>query len=175
MKTLRALLLATTLVACDDDGPSGPRTPDVDARGNYSLTELTFDPQGSLPQVDLRARTTSTIPRLVLVSGGRAQLVFEDPATGLVSTADADYTITSTGDVSIEFTDASNAHRGSFLSKRMTFTYDATARTLTFAGTPTEGIERSRLLALVPEWQDEQLFDPVPGTLRVVYRASATS
>lgn len=172
MKPLSLLLLATVLVACDDD--ANPFIPQLDVRGNYSLHELTFDPQGTLPQIDLRARTTSTIPRLVLVAGGRAQLVFEDPATGLVTTADAGYSITSAGDVRVDFDAGSSLYRGAFLSRQMTFAYDSAQRSLTFTGTSPDGVDRTRLIALVPEWEDEQLFDPVPGTLRVVYRASTT-
>jgi hypothetical protein len=172
MKTLRIVMAAALLSACDGD--SEPLIPDIDVRGNYALTELSFDPQGSLPNVDLRARTSLTIPRLVLVSDGRAQLIFEDPSTGLVSTADAVYAITPQGDVRVDFGESATAQRGIFLSRRMTFTYDQSIRSLIFAGSSPDGVDRQRLVALVPEWAQEQLFDPVPGTLRVVYRATTT-
>src|SRR3712207_4656723 len=100
MKTVRLLILGALLLGCDGDELAAP---DIDVRGNYTLTELTFDPQGSLPQIDLRARTTGSVPRLVLVNAGRAQLVFEDPETGLVTTANADYSITNSGDVRVDF------------------------------------------------------------------------
>ena len=168
MKALPLLLAAALLAGCDDD--SDPIAPDLDVRGNYSLTTLTFDPQGSLPAVDLRARITGSVPRLVLVTGGRAQLVFEDPSTGLVTTAEASYAITSAGDVSVTFDEASAMYRGSFLSRRMTFAYDSAQHALTFTGASPDGIDRQRLIAAVPEWAQEQLFDPVPGTLQVTYR-----
>jgi hypothetical protein len=169
MKALPLLVAAVLLAGCDDDSnPTVP--PDLDVRGNYSLTTLTFDPQGSLPAVDLRARITGTVPRLVLVNDGRAQLVFEDPSTGLVTTANASYSITSAGDVSVTFDETSTLHRGSFLSRRMTFVYDSAQHTLAFTGASPDGIDRQRLIAAVPEWSQEQLFDPVPGTLQVIYR-----
>ena len=171
MKAMRFLLLAGLLGGCDGDDPAAP---DLDVRGNYTLTELTFDPQGLLPNIDLRARITTTIPLLVLVTNGRAQLIFEDLSTGLVTTADASYTITREGGVRVDFGESSSLQRGTFLSRSMTFTYDEGARSLTFAGTSPDGIDRQRLLTLAPEWSQEQLFDPVPGTLRVVYRVEVT-
>lgn len=168
MRLQHFLLAAALLSACDS--ASDPATPQLDVRGSYSLTSLTFDPQGTLPAVDLRARITGSIPRLVLVNDGRAQLIYEDQSTGLVTTADASYSITRTGAVTISFDEGSTMYRGSFLSRRMTFTYDAAQRSLTFAGASPDGIDRQRLVAIVPEWADEQLFDPVPGTLQVVYR-----
>lgn len=170
MKPLHFLLAAALLCGCDDD--SDPTAPDLDVSGNYSLATLTFDPQGSLPAVDLRARITGTVPRLVLVNDGRAQLVFEDPSTGLVTTAGASYSITSSGDVSVTFDAASSMYRGTFLSRRMTFAYDSVQRALTFAGASPDGIDRQRLVSAVPEWSQEQLFDPVPGTLQVIYRVN---
>lgn len=170
MKNVLALLLLAVLPsACDDD--DGPVAPDLDVRGNYALAELSFDPQGSLPAVDLLARIPSTIPRLVLATNERAQLVYEDLSTGLVTTAAASYAITTAGDVRVTF-DEGSLHRGSFLSRTMTFTFGEQPRTLTFAGASPDGIDLQRLLRLVPEWKEEQLFDPVPGTLRVVYRVN---
>ena len=32
-----------------------------------------------------------------------------------------------------------------------------------------DGVRRGRLIELVPEWADEQLLDPVPGVLQVVF------
>lgn len=170
MKKVLALLLVTALpIACDDD--DGPVAPNLDVRGNYALAELSFDPQGSLPAVDLLARIQTTVPRLVLATNRRAQLVYEDLSTGLVTTADASYEITIAGDVRVTFEQGS-LYRGSFLSRVMTFTFTEQPRTLTFNGTSPDGIDLDRLLRLVPEWREEQLFDPVPGTLRVVYRVN---
>ena len=140
-------------------------------RGNYTLTELTFDPQGSLPTTDLRSRIVVNVPRLVLANSGLAQLVAEDPATGLVTTAGATYAVLDSTHVRVTFDEGETMFRGSFLSRRMTFTYDPTSRTLSFDGASPDGVDRQRLIATVPEWQQEQLLNPVPGTLHIVFRA----
>ncbi len=171
MKSLSLLLAAALLGACEGNDPI---VPDLDVRGTYTLMELSFDPQGSLPNVDLLVRLATSIPRLVMANNGRAQLVFEDPATGLVTTAAATYAITRSGEVTVDFGESSSLQRATFLSKRMTFDYDEAGRSLTFAGTSPDGVDRQRLLAVVPEWSDEQLFNPVPGTLRAVYRVQVT-
>src|SRR5690606_5131219 len=118
-------------LACGDDtNPVG--VPDLDVRGNYQLMELSFDPQGSLPDVDLRARITGTVPRLVLANSGRAQLVYEDPTTGLVTTVDATYELTSTGGVRLTFPTSTSLQGGIFLSRVMIFAYDQEQKSLTF-------------------------------------------
>jgi hypothetical protein len=172
MKALHFLLAAVLLNGCDD---SDPTAPNLDIRGNYALTELTFDPQGSLPAIDLRTRITeTTIPRLVLANNGRAQLIAEDPSTGLVTTADASYAVIDSTHVRVTFDAGSTMHEGSFLSRRMTFTYDPATRHLTFTGASPDGIDRPSLIEAVPEWQQEQLLDPVPGTLHIVFRVAST-
>lgn len=173
MRNLAFALFVPLLMACGGDGPSG--VPDLDARGTYVLTELSFDPQGLLPSVDLRARITGTLPRLVLATGGQAQLVYEDPATGLITTVDATYQPTRAGEVRITFPTSTSLQAGIFLSRTMTFSFDETNRALTFEGTSPDGVSRQQLIALVPEWTAEQLFDPVPGTLRVIYRVNPPS
>ena len=167
MKAAPYLLAVALLSGCGDSDPTAPR---VDVRGNYTLTELTFDPQGSLPATDLRSRIEVTIPRLVLANNGLAQLIAEDPATGLVTTADASYPVLDSTHVRVTFDEGETMFRGSFLSRRMTFDYNHSARTLTFSGASPDGVDRARLIATVPEWQQEQLLDPVPGTLHVVFR-----
>lgn len=167
MKRILAVLAAATLLAACDDNGTNP--PDLNVRGTYLLTELSFDPQGSLPAVDLLARLqTATIPRLVIGTSGRAQLVFENPSSGLITIAPASYDITSAGDVRIDFGSGSNTlYRTVMLSEEMTFAFDSTAHTLRFSAESPDGIDRESLLDLVPEWVGEQLFDPVPGLLIV--------
>lgn len=174
MRTLAIALFVPFLLACDGNGGT-TGIPDIDVRGSYQLTELSFDPQGSLPAVDVRARLTGTIPRLVLALAGRAQLVYEDPSTGLVTTVDASYRLTRDGDVRIDFPASTSLQSGIFLSRSMVFAYDEETRSLTFEGTSPDGVSRQQLIALVPEWAQEQLFDPVPGSLRVVYRVNPPS
>jgi hypothetical protein len=172
MKALPFVLAAAFLCGCDD---SGPTAPDIDVRGSYTLTELSFDPQGSLPAMNLVNRITqTTIPRLVLATNNRAQLVAEDPATGLITTANASFTVIDSTHVRVTFDQGSTMHQSIFLSQRMTFTYDPATRSLTFDGASPDGIARARLLQAVPEWQQEQLLDPVPGTLHVAFRSGTS-
>lgn len=163
-----AALLAMTLAfaACDDDGtePEG-----LEVSGTYNLTALSFDPQGSLAEVDLLARLEGGAPRLILTTNGIAQLVFEDPETSLVTTVTGSYT-TPAGNVRVDFgTDV--AAESILLPTEMTFTYDEVAGTLTIDGAATGGVDRLQLLVLVPEWQEEKLLDPVPGDLLVEFTA----
>jgi hypothetical protein len=152
---------AVAVGACGGD-PSTPTRPEV--AGNYRMTQLAFDPQGLLPQVDVLARLGESAPRLVLAPGGEAQLIFEDPATGLITTATGRYT-TPQGGVRVDFGEGT-AHRGVLLSRRMTFMGQAS---ITFDGDAPEGVSRARLVQLVPEWASEQLLDPVPGRLTVTF------
>jgi hypothetical protein len=170
-RILFAVMAAAALSACGDS--SDPiQVVDVDVRGTYDLTALKFDPQGSLPEVDLKSRITGTIPRLTLASNGLAQLVFVDPETGLVTLSNATYSVTAAGAVKLDFGTANTLYTKTLLSRNMTFSYTSATRTLTFAGTSPDGVSRTRLIQLAPEWKDEQLFDPVPGTLTVIFQAS---
>jgi hypothetical protein len=173
MRHMKSVWLAVAVVAiaagCDDtDDPT--QVIDIDARGTYELTELTFDPQGVLPKVDLRSRITGTIPKLTLATNGQAQLVFEDPETGLITVSDATYDVTNAGAIRLDFGSSNSLYDRTFLSREMTFDYTSDPASLTFSAASPEGVSRERLLQLVPEWEDEQLLDPVPGTLTVVFR-----
>lgn len=156
-------LVAASTVACGGD-PSGPSDPSV--AGIYAMTELRFDPQGVLPEVDLLDRV-GNVPNLVLTRDGEAQLVFTDPSTGLVTTADGGYSTPQEG-ARIAFSSGDVVGQV-LLSRRMTFTYDDSAGTLHFDGSPPDGVSRERLIQLVPEWSEEQLIDPVPGVLTVTF------
>lgn len=156
------LLAVTLLCACGGD-PSGPSRPEL--AGTYALTELRFDPRGVLPEVDLLPRVSGA-PRLVLAPGGEAQLVFEDPATGLVTTVTGAYSTPDQG-ARIDF-GSDTGFRQILLSRRMLFTFAAPG-TLTFQGEAPDSVQRERLVTLVPEWAEEQLLDPVPGRLTVVF------
>ena len=165
--TVRAtgfVLIALTMLSCGGD-VAGPSRAEV--AGSYELTALTFDPQGSLPEVDMLARLDGTVPRLVLAPAGEAQLVFEDPETGLITTTNGTYS-TPESAVRIDF-GSNTAFRTVLLSRRMTFAIDDAATTLLFAEAAPDGVSRARLIQLVPELADEQLLDPVPGQLVVEF------
>jgi hypothetical protein len=159
-------LVAALLAGCGGDAAGPSRT---DLAGTYFVTTLSFDPQGVLPEVDILARLADEAPRLILAPGGAAQLVFEDPATGLINIANGTYS-TPQGGVRIDFGTAP-AYRNVLLSRRMTFTEDA-GGTLRFQGTAPDGVSRQRLVQLVPELAGEQLLDPVPGQLTVIFTLS---
>ncbi|MBR9989858.1 MAG: hypothetical protein KFH98_08895 [Gemmatimonadetes bacterium] len=162
MRRLVPLLAVVTLFACGD--ASGPSR--SDAAGIYVLASLTFDPQGVLPAVDILARLEGDPPRLVLAPAGEAQLVFQDPDSGLIMTTNGTYS-TPQGGVRIDF-GQNEAFRDVLLSRRMTF--DAAADgVLTYDAPAPDGISRARLIELVPEFAGEQLLDPVPGQLIVVF------
>jgi hypothetical protein len=153
------------LFACGD--ASGPSSDEF--VGTYLVTTLTFDPQGVLPAVDILARLEGDVPRLVLAREGQAQLVFEDPATGLITTADGTYSTPDAG-VRVDF-GTDTAFRTVLLSRRMTFS--AVGETaLTFDASAPDGVDRDRLLQLAPEFAGEQLLDPVPGQLTIVFTRS---
>jgi hypothetical protein len=160
-RTMTTVVAAALLWGCGGD-PSGPSRPEL--AGTYALTQLRFDPQGVLPEVDLLARLDVTDVQLVLAPDGQAQLRYTT-GTGLVATVGATYSTPVTG-VRIHF-DTGPGLRTVLLSARMTFDYAEAAETLTFDGEAPDGVDRQRLLELVPEWSDEQLLSPVPGRLTV--------
>jgi hypothetical protein len=164
MRNLLAAVVAVTLVACGGD-PSSPSRPEV--AGTYLMTQLRFDPQGVLPAVDVLARLGGSAPRLVLAPGGEAQLIFEDPATGLVTTTTGRYTTPQSG-VRIDFGEGTG-YRAVLFSRRMDFVGQTS---ITFDAAAPDGVSRQRLLQLVPEWSGEQLLDPVPGRLTVTFTRS---
>ena len=162
------VLVAIAFPSCGSDA-AGPSRPEV--AGSYDLTALTFDPQGSLPGVDILARLEGdVVPRLVLAPRGEAQLVFEDPVTGLITTTNGAYS-TPESAVRIDF-GTDDAFRSVLLSRRMTFAGDDAAATLVFDGAAPDGVPRERLIQLVAEFADEQLLDPVPGQLVVEFTRS---
>jgi hypothetical protein len=161
-RMMPAMVATALLVGCGGDA-SGPSRPEL--AGTYELTDLRFDPQGVLPEVDLLPRLNGT-PRLVLAPGGTAQLVFEDPTTGLVTTVTGSYSTPQQG-ARIDF-GTDTGYGQVLLSRRMTFNYTAPV-TLAFDAESPDGVDRTRLIQLVPEWADEQLLNPVPGRLIVVF------
>ncbi len=139
--------------------------------GNYALTALTFDPRGVLPEMDIRSRIEPEHqPTLTLTAQGAAQLVFLDPNTELTRTVGGAFSASST---EVELTFAQNSDYPRFLlSRRMVFTYTVEPPTLTFQGPAPDGVSPGRLRELVPDWEEEQLLDPTPGALRVVFTRS---
>ena len=164
MKQWILLALPALLLGCGGD-PSGPARTDL--AGNYLMAELRFDPRGSLPEVDLLpALGAGDAPRLTLVADGRAQLILQDPATGLLTTADGSYSTPGSA-VRLAF-ESGGAFEAVLLSRQMTFEAVEDGR-LEFRDEAPDGVARQRLIELMPDWADEQLLDPVPGSLQVVF------
>jgi hypothetical protein len=161
-----ALLLALAATACGGDDGSGPSIDMQAVAGSYALTTLAFDPQGSLPETDIRAVLNTSV-QMILASTGAVQVVYQDPTSGLFTTIGGTYRTTSTG-ARVDFA-AGSPYPSLLLSRQMNFAYDSTAHTLSFSGSAPDGVTRARLVALVPALASEQLLDPVPGTLRVTF------
>lgn len=154
--------------ACDDDSPTGPPGLDrSEVAGTYGLTVLSFDPQGTLAEVDLRDRLVVEDPSLQLTQDGVVQLAFRDPSTDLLVTVNGTYTTTATS-VRLDFGQETQ-HRRLLLPDAPEFDFQAgDAASLTFQSSdPT--VSRQRLIELVPEFEEEQLLDPVPGVLEVAF------
>jgi hypothetical protein len=165
-KRAAVLLLPALLLfgACDDGGPTEPRIDMSAVVGIYTMTQLSFDPQGSLPASDILIGLDEP-PTLELTTSGQAQVLVRDPVTSLVVTINGNYQTTTTG-VRIDFPEASQFTK-LLLSSRMDLTFNEQAGTLSFSGTAPDGVSRAQLVALVPSLADEQLLDPTPGVLAV--------
>lgn len=161
------LILLLALGGCDSR--SSPTEPGLDVElvaGLYTMTELSFNPRGSLPPVDILA-VLDEVPTLNLTPGGQAQIILRDPVTSLITPINGTHRTTARG-VRIEFPNASE-FRQLLLSPTLSLTLDAEAGTLSFAGTPQGGVSRERLIALVPSLAEEQLLDPTPGVLSLEF------
>lgn len=169
MKSIRITASACLLLAsaaCGRDTVTDPGLDRATVAGVYNLTAFSFDPQGSLPPVDIRTRLgTQVAPQMIVTLGGLLQFIAQDPVTGLTITANGTYTTTVAG-IAVLF-DSNAPYRQLLLSRQMEFTFTQQANTLTFSGVAPDGVLRARLVALVPELQNEQLLDPTPGTLAI--------
>jgi len=169
MRTRPAFLLLPLLLlaGCGEDSVTEPPRLDVSVvSGMYSLTQLSFDPQGSLPAVDLLP-ALNQVPTLNLTTTLQTQIVVQDPVTSLVFTINGTYQTTEDG-VRIQFPEGAG-NQNLLLPSPLNLTYDQQAKTLTFSGAVQGGISRERLIQLVPALADEQLLDPVPGSLVIEF------
>lgn len=170
MRALPAMVVTVlTLAACGDDDGTRPNVPDLtraDVAGIYQMTELSFDPQGSLPATDLLERLDSAnLPQLVIASDKDSlQMIFREPG-GLFRTPAGGYEL---GDDGITVTMANASEPAELLLPRtIAYLFDEGAETLRFLG-PVPA-DTARLFALVPEWSGEPVTNPLPGTLGVTW------
>ncbi|HUH11774.1 MAG TPA: hypothetical protein VMK65_01635 [Longimicrobiales bacterium] len=159
------------LVGCDGDSGTTPDTlTRAEVAGLYTVTELTFDPQGSLEVQDLLPRLDAgLLPQLVLSrTTASAQLSFRDPDTGLLDNVAATYTLLQNG-VRVAFPATDTVASKLLFPLAMTFTLAEGEADPTLHFDQNVSVSLARLRALVPELQDEPLSDPVPGQLRVTF------
>ena len=164
-----ALIAALLGGACGDDGGTTEPPLDLDAvQGLYSIATLTFDPQGSAPAADVLSalEAAGTSPTLNIGLTGEFQLFFRDPVTGNVRTLEG--AVEGVGDTA-ELVFATRTDADLFLFPlRLPLTFDGVEETLSFSGQAE--VSRSRLQSLFPDlYAEEQLFDPTPGILTVVF------
>ncbi len=171
IRGLTAAAAVLMLAACgDDDDPSRPDEPDLtraEVAGQYEMTQLSFDPQGSLPEEDLLERLDPVnLPDLILASNEDSlQLVFRDPEGGLVRTVPGSYDRGDTT-VGVELANAIEPAK-LLLPRNVVYEFDGTEETLSFSGVIQA--DTTRLFVLVPEWSGEPVTNPLPGTLRVTF------
>ena len=165
-----ALAALPGLAACGDGG-TGPVLDTALVTGTYNLTTLSFDPQGSLPAIDALAEI-GTQPQLIIASSGTAQIVYQDPSTNLFTTITGSFRTTVDG-ARVTFDDSS-PYATLLLSRRMDFVLDTltTPRRLRFDAAAPDGVNRARLIELAPALANEQLLNPVPGDLAVIFTRS---
>ncbi len=163
------LALVFLLAACgDSDSSTGPDLVEVEAvAGTYVLTDLQFDPQGTLPNQDLLDALGTNDVQLILTLNRSAQIVYRDPISDLVVTIAGNFQSTVDG-IRLQWTPDSG-FRDLLLSASMEFDFNSADGTLRFDASAPDGVPRARLQALVPAFQDEQLLDPTPGRLQVTF------
>lgn len=167
---LGAVLIAMALTAsgCSDDRGTGPRVDRSEVAGIYHLSALTFDPRGSLPEVDIIDRLEEAdLPELILSrSDDTFQSITRDPSSGRFIAVDGKYTYRNRV-VRLQFPRATDAER-LLLPQNPDFEFNSSESTLTYRADTEASL--SRLRDLVPEYLDEQLPDPVLGELYLVFR-----
>ncbi|HEX6939272.1 MAG TPA: hypothetical protein VF158_07655 [Longimicrobiales bacterium] len=172
-RPLWMVLVGAAAVAggCSDEGsPLEPTLePDVVA-GVYDITRMTFDPDGSIPEVDIAQRLDPTVrPQLVVALDLTFQLAYIDPATKKIITVDGEYETLVDG-IRLKFP-SRDASQQILLPPELDLVYAAEAATLAFQG----GVDAdlARLVALAPEYAEEQFPDPVRGELDIEFTRRA--
>ncbi|HUF13215.1 MAG TPA: hypothetical protein VMN78_08955 [Longimicrobiales bacterium] len=165
------LAMAGVLAGCGDDDGTDPDLPDLtraDVAGVYDMTRLTFDPQGSLPLVDLLDRLDPTdLPDLRISSTEDSlQLTFTDPDGGLLRIVDGSYQLRDDG-ILVSLEDSPDPAK-LLLPRHIEYAFDENEETLAFTGAVSA--DTARLFVLVPEWSGEPVTSPLPGTLGVTFR-----
>ena len=135
--------------------------------GTYTVTTLRFNPQGSLPDQDILEALEVETVQLILTLNRAAQIAFLDPVTQLFVTVQGSFQMIGEG-LRVQW-DANGPFGELLFSRTMDFSFDSDAGTLSFDADAPDGVSRARLVELVPAFEGEQLLDPTPGRLRVVF------
>lgn len=176
-RIIPALMLTAVIATtgCSDDKDPFEPGQDVEhVAGVYDIRTLTFDPNGSLEEKDIAARLDPNIPPQLVIGLDRTfQIAFIDPVTRRIDTVEGTLQVL-TGGVRLNFATLDGAQR-ILLPRRLDLELDQEAGTLSFTGDV--DVSLARLIELVPEFEEEQLRDPVRGTLTVKFtrRASANA
>ena len=155
------------MIGCGSDGSSSTGLDIQDLAGTYTLTTLAFDPQGALPEANI-LEALGVSPELIVTANNQAQIVYQDPISGLFTTISA---TAKTSKTALRLTFAgSSAYADLLLSRNMTLTYSEGSGALAFDDDAPDGVRRQKLVRLITAWENEQLFDPVPGRMRVTFQ-----
>src|SRR5690606_345552 len=134
--------------------------------GVYDITHMTFDPDGSVPEVDIAQRLDPTIrPQLVVALDLTFQLAYIDPATKKITTIDGEYETLLDG-LRLKFP-SRQASQQILLPQRLDLTYFEVSGTLAFDGAVDADLDR--LVELASEYAEEQFPNPVRGRLEIEF------
>lgn len=168
-RLLTLVVVVAGLAGCDDDSPFAPdRLPRDAVAGIYSMTRLTFDPDGdAFEEVDvLTIFPAEARPELDLLRTTDVfQLFFRDPDSQRRELLEGDYSRMA-GGIRLVLP-ADPAAETILFPGEIELEFDSTAHTLAFEGAV--DVPLGRLRTLVPELGDEPLADPVPGVLSVTF------
>lgn len=160
---------AVVLGGCDDDSPLDVGLSPDDVAGVYDITEMSFDPDGSVPGVDILERIDEgdITPRLTIYrTNDEFQLAYntpeDPPGIGII---EGRYEIIADG-VRLRFFSEQQA-RKLILPANLDLAYFGLDGVLSFEGSV--NVDLNALVDLVPEYGEEQFPDPVRGRLVIKF------
>ena len=166
---LALLGAAVALGGCDDESPLDVGLGPDDVAGVYDITEMSFDPDGSVPGVDILERIDDgdITPRLTIYRGNdRFQIAYntpeDPPGIGII---EGEYEVIADG-VRLTFDSELDANK-LILPVRLDLAYFGLDGVLSFDGSVNVNLDS--LVELVPEYEEEQFPDPVRGRLVIKF------
>lgn len=172
-RPLQIALVGAAVVfgGCSDErSPFAPRLDPENVVGVYHIVHFSFDPDGSIPGVDIAERLDPAIPpQLVVALDLTFQFAFRDPATKRFETINGNYETLVEG-VRFNFQSRQDSEK-LLMPQRLDLTYSEEAGKLSFDGSVTVALDR--LVEFVPEYGEEQFPNPVRGRLKIEFRRSS--